>query len=427
MLYIPERKQSALWHACISWTTAGLASILTIYAIGYLALVGMKSFSLAGHRWFLLGDDAMISMRYARNLVNGEGLVWNAGERVEGFTNPLWTLLMAVAHLLPIPYYQVSLLIQLMNLFLGVGIILLSYKLALVFSRDGQKRESALLASMIVAGYLPLVYWGVLGFETSLLAVLVTAAWIDVVERMAHPLRPFLILTFATLVRPDALIFFVPAGLAYLLDRRWSTKEVVVAALMSIGIIALAECLRLLYYGEALPNTYYLKAEAMPFAGLHYMAKFMIGGGAILALILLAGVVRTRSVDGAIVLGSFSAICLYSVVIGGDAFPLGRYMLAFTPAAIVAGFVLGGRELVALLHRRERDVQTLATLAVILLLGLNLWAVRVLIPDVINGTFGSEDARNAAIGEYLRHEAGDDAVVAVFWAGTVPYVRSSGR
>src|SRR5262245_63366246 len=43
-------------------------------------------------------DDAFISMRYARNLVDGHGLVYNLdGERVEGYTNLLWTLLLAAA------------------------------------------------------------------------------------------------------------------------------------------------------------------------------------------------------------------------------------------------------------------------------------------------------------------------------------------
>ena len=41
-------------------------------------------------------DDAFISFRYAANLVAGHGLVWNPGERVEGYSNFLWTLLMAV-------------------------------------------------------------------------------------------------------------------------------------------------------------------------------------------------------------------------------------------------------------------------------------------------------------------------------------------
>jgi len=40
-------------------------------------------------------DDAFISFRYAQNLVDGNGLVFNPGERVEGYTNLSWTLLMA--------------------------------------------------------------------------------------------------------------------------------------------------------------------------------------------------------------------------------------------------------------------------------------------------------------------------------------------
>jgi len=51
---------------------------------------------------FLLFDDAMISMTYARNLAEGHGLAWGDGQRVEGYSNLLWTLLMSGAHLLPL-------------------------------------------------------------------------------------------------------------------------------------------------------------------------------------------------------------------------------------------------------------------------------------------------------------------------------------
>ena len=47
-------------------------------------------------------DDAFISLVYAKNLSNGEGLVFNPGERVEGYTNFLWILLLAIPHLIRI-------------------------------------------------------------------------------------------------------------------------------------------------------------------------------------------------------------------------------------------------------------------------------------------------------------------------------------
>jgi arabinofuranosyltransferase len=42
-------------------------------------------------RYFTIFDDGMISMRHAKNFVEHKGLVWNLGERVEGFTNPVFS------------------------------------------------------------------------------------------------------------------------------------------------------------------------------------------------------------------------------------------------------------------------------------------------------------------------------------------------
>jgi hypothetical protein len=41
-------------------------------------------------------DDAYISFRYAANFLAGKGLVYNAGEHVEGYTNFLWVLIIAL-------------------------------------------------------------------------------------------------------------------------------------------------------------------------------------------------------------------------------------------------------------------------------------------------------------------------------------------
>ena len=50
---------------------------------------------LAAVSWFMATDDAFISFRYARNLLEGHGLVFNVGERVEGYSNFLWTIELA--------------------------------------------------------------------------------------------------------------------------------------------------------------------------------------------------------------------------------------------------------------------------------------------------------------------------------------------
>src|SRR5262245_542934 len=68
-----------------------------------------------GQAYYLIGDDAMISMRYAYNLAHGRGLVWNAGEYVQGYTNPGWTLVMAAVHGAGVPLRIAPLVMQLIN------------------------------------------------------------------------------------------------------------------------------------------------------------------------------------------------------------------------------------------------------------------------------------------------------------------------
>ena len=54
-------------------------------------------------------DDAFISLRYAHHFATDRGLSWNPGERVEGYTNFLWTVLLAAAfwlHLEPVIFSQ---------------------------------------------------------------------------------------------------------------------------------------------------------------------------------------------------------------------------------------------------------------------------------------------------------------------------------
>src|SRR5438093_10074011 len=78
---------------------SGLAAPVIVGVCCSLAFIARTAFIVNGEYYFTLFDDAMISMRYARNLATGHGLVWNAGQApVEGYTNFLWTLWMALLH-----------------------------------------------------------------------------------------------------------------------------------------------------------------------------------------------------------------------------------------------------------------------------------------------------------------------------------------
>ncbi len=72
---------------------------LIVYVLYAAAFIYRTSTVVRGERYFLLLDDAMISMTYARNLAHGAGAVWfPGGEYVQGYSNPLWMLLMAAVH-----------------------------------------------------------------------------------------------------------------------------------------------------------------------------------------------------------------------------------------------------------------------------------------------------------------------------------------
>jgi len=96
---------------------AGLAALLGALAAWGGWFIFRSSFVLGGRRVFCLFDDAMISMTYARNLVEGHGLNWaRQGAPVEGFTHPLWVAMMVPVNLLPLSLERRALPVQLVSL-----------------------------------------------------------------------------------------------------------------------------------------------------------------------------------------------------------------------------------------------------------------------------------------------------------------------
>ncbi|MCM2256713.1 MAG: hypothetical protein NDJ94_13710, partial [Vicinamibacteria bacterium] len=150
------------------WARRALGLLLCAHAVYAAAFVARTSFVVEDRRVFNLFDDAMVSMRYARNLVQGDGLVWNAGgERVEGFSNPLWVGLMALAHVAVPDRALTSLGIQ------GVAALLLLANLVIVVRLSGavaaDRPAPALAAAFLTAFYLPLNNWSLQGMEVALL------------------------------------------------------------------------------------------------------------------------------------------------------------------------------------------------------------------------------------------------------------------
>jgi hypothetical protein len=97
---------------------SGSASAIALWASGLLLALGCAyaialcscSPDVGGHA--LGSDDAFISYRYARNWVEGHGIVFNVGERVEGYTNFLYVALMTIPFLLGLDVLHFSVVVN---------------------------------------------------------------------------------------------------------------------------------------------------------------------------------------------------------------------------------------------------------------------------------------------------------------------------
>jgi hypothetical protein len=199
-------------------------------------------------------DDAYITFRYARNLVAGQGFVYNAGQPVLGTTTPLFTLALATSNTL-LPGIDFPWLALLISAVCDVVTILLLRRLVKSLTR------SAFVATTIALAYLlnPIRSGVALGgMETSLVVLWLIAAAEAYVTR-AHFEQAALFGALATLTRPDALLL---PGLIFLYDiivrRRipWKAIGVYAAVLAPWLILATA------YFGSPLPLSITAKTQA---------------------------------------------------------------------------------------------------------------------------------------------------------------------
>jgi hypothetical protein len=289
------------------------------------------------YAWVL--DDAFIYFRYADNAaLLGAGLVFNQGEYVEGYTSPLWMLLLVGVRALHFRYWPVILTS-------GVAAMLVTWLLAIRVNRgltsDGLA-EFHLPALWLASCYAVQSHF-TSGLETPLVQVSALAfaalvlepgvGWLQILVGLGPVVRPELDLAFAVAV-------------AWC----WYRRRRVPWRLLGAGVLAQAAWLsfRLYYYADYVPNTFHIKVSAAPDLGIHYLHDtlrayylYWIVGG----LLLLLGVAVVRRGFGtqqlaprAVLWLTAAAQTAYVVRIGGD-FVHYRY-LAFPVLVLVAS--LGG-------------------------------------------------------------------------------------
>jgi hypothetical protein len=411
-------------------------ALLAICAAFHIAFIATSVRTIEGESILTLFDDAMVSMRYARNLADGAGLVWNPGEApVEGYTNFLWTLLLAGLHALPIPETHIALAVMILGSALLSVTALSTYSLAL---RLAKSRSAAAIAGLLTAIYYPSSFWTLRGLEVGLLAFFLIEATrtllrSDELSPGQARTRLAILLSLALLTRTDAAVA-VAILLAYgfMRSNALARRSVIVpAALACAGVLAAHTMFRLSYYGDVFPNTYYLKMTGRPLLDrLREGATAFTATARVhlapLLLVVAAGAVADpalRRRGGAGLLAAlFAGQALYSMFAGGDSWEWMDFSNRFLTVAMPGMFVLAGAAIDSLARRFAPGFLRRAALAagtVVLTVLLNGAPVRIWLDE---GAFHvSDDARMVRFARELRACTKPDATIAVVWAGTVPY------
>jgi hypothetical protein len=303
-------------------------------------------------------DDGFISLRYAKRLIDGHGLTWTDGERVEGYSNLLWVLCCAILGALSGDFVAAARVLG--------GIATAAGFAAVLFAHPAHTLRSALPAlagASSLALALPVAVWAIGGLEQPLVLSLLLWALV-----LGYPLvssaRPSwrqiapsaLLLGCLCWTRLDApvLVVGVCAGLALArggkLESFWLSARLL---LVPAGFVALQTLFRGLYYGDLIPNTARAKVAltSQRFdSGLNYLSEATLPLlGVVLPSVLAvvaAAALREHRRRCVFLVAPLVSWCAYLAVVGGDIFPARRQLL---PAlAIMALLIAIGFELAVL-------------------------------------------------------------------------------
>ncbi len=197
-------------------------------------------------------EDALIVLRYARNLAEGQGFVFNIGERVLGVTTPLHTLLSAV-YVMGGGDHAAAV----QNVVGVIFLVLEAWLAALILNRYYPPLLGGLAAALILTNLnFNYLYFGM---ETHLFAFLILLSCYLYKRRRDVPTGVVLGLAFLT--RYDAALLALLIGLALLIERRKLPVRLTVSFFV---VVTPWLVFSYLYFGSILPQALGAKKDYYP-------------------------------------------------------------------------------------------------------------------------------------------------------------------
>jgi arabinofuranosyltransferase len=215
-------------------------------------------------------DDAFISIQYAKNLVDGKGLTFNAFERVEGYTNFLLVMIEALFLFLNL---NVVFFVKLFGIMCGCTII----NLIFLMSKEDLRTDSIyhFYPCLIIACNSPFVLASTAGLETQFFTLSIISGIFIFSKYKSNRgvLLSSLVLNLSIFIRPEGLIFFAIITLSriYFVDKFKITKGLIIWFSVFFIVFIPYFLWRYNYFGELLPNTFHAKV------GGYFFERFKVG------------------------------------------------------------------------------------------------------------------------------------------------------
>jgi len=314
----------------------------------YVGVV-LAALALVAHAalYDFISDDAFITLRYARNWIDGQGIVFNAGEYVEGYTSFLWLVALSGQGALGLDLLTAA---RAEGLACGLALVVLTGHWARRWHNG--RRPMSLLAPLLVATNSSVAAYSLAGLETMLFSLLVLAtlyaAWREEEVASSFPWSAGFGL-LAALARPEGLAVVLVIGFFKARRMVQSRRDGSFRALAGWGaVIALGlgahELWRLAYYGAPLPNTFYAKSGgglAQAGRGLLYTYHFLLDHGSLFTIALAAAAWMDKPQRRAVRLLTAAVLALTLAVVleGGDGLPMYRF---FVPILAPLALLLQG-------------------------------------------------------------------------------------
>ncbi len=361
---------------------------LFVLALAATVLFGLGAWLVGGQTALIGIDDAAITRNYAENLANGHGFVYYVdGERVEGATSFLWTVILSIAYLAtPAPE---MLILAISSFFTALGVFA-ALSVALLIARCLGLSQRVVL-SLTLLGFLGLPGY----FFWSIISMMEVAVWsatlMLLIWRVAKLVeRPkqwdiWLVCAAATLplIRPEGIAIALGLlALAALLMMRMP-RGLIAAALGAVFAATAVTLFRLWYFGFPAPNTFYAKVSSdrlqdavdgakylFSFISGHPFAELLVGFWAIAAVWALFQLLGGAKIGArALLIGAASVFGIFAIygALGGDHFAYWRFLQPIFPMFAV-GLALAGAAAWPLLfqHARKPTAISVATVAALI-------------------------------------------------------------